>query len=399
MRTTLMIVITVCMLPGCSQPPIGNDNATANDNGVDNSNSNGDAMDVEPGTNFDNAQTVALGKGDRAVLDGTIVSSDEVHVYDIGVVARGDRVEISAVTRNGPNLDPMIALFDADGFRLFWNDDVNQRVGNFNSQIIDSIRHDSVPTYVAIAASNFSMTTGDYRLTVQMERQVSVVEPRGQTLVLNWEFEPDVVIARTPFGDANGIDASSIQSSFAGRDDELKAGILAIVREDFADFDLTILTSDDPEPSGPFSTVYFANEAVLQIFGLSDEVDFYNGSDQDNAIIFQAAFSDLGSDFNAIVQALGNVTSHEIGHTVGLMHTTDPNELMDTTGADETLLDDQGLGTASLFDFPVGLQNSGLLLEETLGRSAAMHLPLVDGQLRCGTCGRTLRKIVRRVDR
>ncbi|MCP4594715.1 MAG: hypothetical protein GY842_28615, partial [bacterium] len=82
----------------------------------------------------------------------------------------------------------------------------------------------------------------------------------------------------------------------------------------------------------------------------------------------------------------------EVGHDLGLMHTTDVTELMDTTGAASTLLVDQGFGTADVFDFPIGFQNAPLLLEESLGLSARIQVIVEDGHLRCGTCGATLYK-------
>ena len=64
----------------------------------------------------------------------------------------------------------------------------------------------------------------------------------------------------------------------------------------------------------------------------------------------------------------------------------------DTTGADTVLLDDQSFSNGELVDFPIGLQDSELLLEETVGRSAQeVHNGSTrDGHWRCGTCGAKL---------
>ena len=44
-----------------------------------------------------------------------------------------------------------------------------------------------------------------------------------------------------------------------------------------------------------------------------------------------------------------------------------------------------------MFDFPIGLQNSDLLLSETVGRAAAAVAQ--GGHLRCGTCGATIHRV------
>jgi hypothetical protein len=171
--------------------------------------------------------------------------------------------------------------------------------------------------------------------------------------------------------------------------------IVEIVRDDFAAFDLTVLTSDDDEPAGNFSRVFFGTASQgIPIFGIADDIDFYNGSDMDNAVVFLEAFDGITSDRDATAQAIANVVSHEIGHTLGLMHTNDVTELMDTTGANVTLLEDQSFGVADVVDFAIGQQNAPLLLEETIGRAATAAVQFAnDGQWHCGTCGATLSRI------
>ena len=68
---------------------------------------------------------------------------------------------------------------------------------------------------------------------------------------------------------------------------------------------------------------------------------------------------------------LGNVASHEIAHLLGLNHTQDPTELLDTTATAGQMLHDQDFHLAPLNEdvFPIGYQDADSLLAETVGRS------------------------------
>ena len=96
-----------------------------------------------------------------------------------------------------------------------------------------------------------------------------------------------------------------------------------------------------------------------------------------------------GADHVLLVTAATDLV--DLSARLGLMHTNDVTTLMDTTGADETLLVDQSFGIADVVDFPIGRQNAPLLLEETVGRAVAKtHSFPDDGLWRCGTCGASL---------
>ena len=65
---------------------------------------------------------------------------------------RGDRLTITCEAAGQSQLDPLIALFDASGYRVFWNDDVNLSGGNYDSAIDDLIRHASTSYYIAVTS-------------------------------------------------------------------------------------------------------------------------------------------------------------------------------------------------------------------------------------------------------
>lgn len=379
----LVLAAQVTASLNCSSP----DGGTGNDNDNGGSDVTGTSTDVPAG--FPTAARVVFDQVDRLIIDGDLEKASDVMVYDLGALSLGDRIDALCIAKSGSALDPMVALFDADGYRIFWNDDINPATSNFDAAFDGFIRHDSDNYFLAVTSTSFFATSGQFRCTLQLEPDVAVAPIIGQTVVLQLAGGLDVAVAGVDYGNLPQFDAANIDASFAGDTSEFEGLILDIIRDDYAQFDISILTTADDEPTINFTTVFFGTSSTQQIFGIADDIDFYNGDDMDSAIVFLEAFGSLGASVEATAQALANVVSHEIGHTLGLMHTTDVTTLMDTTGQDTTLLVDQSLGTADVFDFPIGKQNAPLLLAETVG-SAAKTRDDASGQWRCGTCGATL---------
>ena len=88
-----------------------------------------------------------------------------------------------------------------------------------------------------------------------------------------------------------------------------------------------------------------------QLLGLADNVDPYNSDSDQKAILFTdtfALFDVLSPDITAISQVLANTTAHEIGHLLGLRHTADIHDIMDTTANARQMLHRQWFTTANL---------------------------------------------------
>ncbi len=381
----MTVLWPVCTLIGCSALSGGSD-GTGNENGT----ADQTVSTRTPG-GFPIAAKVSFNDVDRLTLEGTIKSSDDIKVYDLGPLSLGDRVESLCIATGNGSLDPMTALFDSDGYRVFWNDDINLDTNNLNSAFDGPIRHDSDGYFLAVTTTSFLNTTGFFRCTLTLEPGVAIAPLIGQSVVLRFSSSANVRVAGTNYGALPAFAGANVASGFSRNTVALLDLIVSLVREDYARYDVTISTTEDAEPEGNFTTIFFGTSSTQNIFGIADDIDFYNSNDMDNAIVFLEAFGDLSTSLDAVGQALANVVAHEIGHTLGLMHTNDVTTLMDTTGADETLLVDQSFGTADLVDFPIGKQNAPLLLEETLGRAVAKTPTLPnDGLWRCGTCGASL---------
>lgn len=359
----LLALAGLLALPcGCSQDPNGGGAGPDTDQGAGPSGGAGPAA-----KGFEKAEIVSFRTDNRIILNGTISAPGEVDSYDIGGLSAGDFVEIIAVTPGDSALDPMIALFDGHGNRVLWDDDIDPGSSNYHSAFDGSIRHDSARHYLSITHSSFAASTGAYRVTVQLHRGVAVAPTIGQVFVLQFGEVDGAAVAGVDYGALPAFDAAAIHAAFAGRTAEMQQRITALVQADFQSLDVTILTSDDPAPAGNYSSVYFGSTSGQGILGTADEVDFFNGSDQDDCIVFVADFASISSNFEGIAQAIANVVSREMGRTLGLMYTAGDGSLMDHTAENTALLDDLTFGKGALLSFPVGTQDAMQLLTETVG--------------------------------
>jgi hypothetical protein len=89
-----------------------------------------------------------------------------------------------------------------------------------------------------------------------------------------------------------------------------------------------------------------------------------------------AAFNQLDPSSGQMAQAIANVTSHELGHLLGLVHTDDPAGIMDVTASLSQLLANQRFRRAPLYTavFPIGAQDGLQYLLDAAGGDAAWTL-------------------------
>ena len=102
-----------------------------------------------------------------------------------------------------------------------------------------------------------------------------------------------------------------------------------------------------------------------------------NGEPTQEAIIFTdtfQAFLSIRPTETEMCQALANVTSHEIGHLLGLVHTADPNGIMDVTASLFDLVEDQMFRASPIDDsvFPIGVQDAPMQLLAYIGGDQAV---------------------------
>ncbi len=318
---------------------------------------------------LDLAQSIAA-TGKPQAIRGSISSADDVDVYDLGPVEPGDHIIVDFTGED--SLDGALALFDDAGAALLINDHRNVYLGRYGPFIDVTIRRPSQSCFVALASTPGYASTGDYVLTAVDESTTPIPDPRPDVILLDFAREKNVRIGSRPAIDVPAFDAASISSSYQGTTNDMVSRIVARVREDFAAYDVTILsTSEGAVYDGNMSRLHFGTfDAAL--LGVAEGVDEFNAANAQEAIVFTdtfSAFMPLAPSVADMAQALANVASHEIGHLEGLVHTNNVDDLMDVTASLSQLLLDQDFARSPLYSavFPLGNQDSIQSLLDSVG--------------------------------
>jgi hypothetical protein len=334
---------------------------------------------------FDAAEFVEATEEPR-VIRGEISGADDVDVYDLGPVVPGDRIIVEMTPAD--SLDAAIALFDEQGTALLVNDHRNAYLGRVEPFVDVVIMHESSACYVAVSATPGYASSGDYALIASKEYPTDLPDPRPDTVLLVFDGGEGVRIGSRPAVDVPVFDAANIDPVYAGDTELMAAEIVKHVRRDYAGMDLTILSTAEGDVFEPGMTRIFFGTFDPALLGVAENVDEFNAEKGQNAIVFTdtfAAFIRLEPSVQEMAQAIANVSSHEIGHLFGLVHTDDPAALMDVTASLSELTLDQEFSRSPLYAavFPLGYQDDVQYLFDVLGgdpaarpakrRDAALH--------------------------
>ncbi len=310
---------------------------------------------------------------DSRVIRGHIDGANDVDIYDLGPVFPGDRIVVNMTPAE--SLQAAIALFDQDGTSLLINDHRNVYLGETQPFVDVVIQHASDACLVAASTTPGFNSSGDYGLVAAREYDVALPEPHPDTALLVFSGGTNVKIGRRTPVNVPEFDAADISPEFAGQTDWIIGQIVEKVREDYRGLDITIIsTSEGYTYENGMSRVYFGtyDEALL---GVAEGIDEFNATRSQQAIIFCdtfAAFMRLDPTAEEMSQAIANVTSHEIGHLLGMIHTHDSDSIMDVTASLSRLLRDQYFMRAPIYSavFPVGHQDAVQYLFDIIGGDA-----------------------------
>lgn len=362
-------ILLLVSATGCGFDP------TPQGNVVD-GNCNNPAVKGEPNDSFPEAIEAVFDSSGAACLKGTVALIGDMDVFEIGAIAPGELLTVDADTPTS-NLDVAVAIFDEQHRLVFYNDDR----GGTSSRALDAhiewvVRHAGDAYYLVVSHSGFAPQnrfTGSYRVDVRVGGSVEVPPPAGQMLMLDFDGAQvdSPSLGAITLGPFNAADISPI---YQGQTDVIKEAIRVTFEQNFKRFDVTVRTTDDPPlPLGTeYSVVYFGGYST-DAFGIAEGVDPYNADFCDDAIIFTESFDPhlFSVDPTAVEMgvAIGNIGSHEAGHLLGLNHVDDDLALMDDASVADAFLDDQEFMQApvSVDVMPIGTQDAGLLLEETVG--------------------------------
>ncbi|MCP4248977.1 MAG: matrixin family metalloprotease [bacterium] len=313
--------------------------------------------------------------GTTAAIAGTLGSTGAIDVFDIGPIYPGDRIAVEVLGQGG--LNPAVALLDADQDLLIANDDRSYYAGRTDPLADAIVRNASDRGYVAVAVSPFEPSTGEYTLKVSLTPGAAVDPGTPQRVYLNFDGADGVVIGSRPAVDVPPFDPATIDANLTGRADQVIDLLVDTVVDDYAGLQVEFYSSRyGAVPPEPYTTIHFG-AFDPELLGVAENVDEFNEHPSQEAIVFVdtfAAFAVLEPSLEEYAQALANVTSHEVGHLLGLQHTADPAGIMDVTASLRRMLANQAFSRSPLHEevFPAGYQDAVATLLENVGGNATL---------------------------
>jgi hypothetical protein len=253
------------------------------------------------------------------------------------------------------------------------------------------------------------VSDGGVGVNVRIQRNAGLFSPQTQRVYVNFEGGTAVAAGGLPATNIPPLRAQdfnqffTVDPSYADADTEiLQQVIMQTIRGIYANFNIEFVGSNesDEPPALPYKTMYVGGTAPGNILlGISDYVNPRNDTQTGTGIAYALTIGALVIDNGALVNpplsgnpaqaltnlgiALGNVAAHECGHMMGLRHTSEPGDLMQSEGTnagDPTATLSLKVGTPAAGEQidileplgvpdvpPIGQQNAPQYLSEVVG--------------------------------
>ncbi len=312
---------------------------------------------------FDQAQPVTVTPNQPVRIDGRLSWSGDIDVFSLGTLQKGQTVSIDVKSKNiFENTDIVVGLFDESEDVAVLDEDVVSTAAGENLSL--TVRKPG-NYYLAILLFSAPGLAGfNYSMTVVLG-SAEIPAPAPQSVYLNFNGGKNIVIGSDTFASLrpfselpNGLGTAAVAEKIAAQ-----------VQAYYPDLDIQILSSYDvAEPTGPHTVVFVCANGG-NYYGLADQIDWYNQDLDDRAVVFTGLLATSNLTQTQFIVATANVVAHELGHLVGLVHTTDHAELMDQSTPLSLLAENQDFHRAPLpqNEFPIGWQDSAELLQFSLG--------------------------------